>query len=144
MTFGLVAGMGNFEYLEKLRFRCRKTLSDKGIEPMVRIIVGVLAASLGLVLLAGCGSSTPTVAEIGNDKLTLDQFEQKYAKYNGGWEKSSTASMQEKESFLDLLVKFELKVTEARHRGLDRDSSVQAELAANDGGPHIRAVRTEP
>jgi peptidyl-prolyl cis-trans isomerase SurA len=96
---------------------------------MVRTFIGIFTVVLGLLVLAGCGSSAPTVAVIGKDQITLDQFEQKYAKYNGGWEKSSAASMEEKESFLDLLVKFQLKVTEARRMGLDRDSSIQAELA---------------
>lgn len=95
----------------------------------MRQLFGILFTVPALVLVIGCGSSGATVAEIGGEQLTLTQFEDKYAKYNGGWEKASSASMQEKESFLDLLVKFQLKVTEARARGLDRDSSIQAELS---------------
>jgi len=96
---------------------------------MSRQLFGILIAVPAIVLVIGCASSGPTVAEIGGKQLTLTQFEDKYAKYNGGWEKASSASMEEKESFLDLLVKFELKVREARARGLDRDSSIQAELS---------------
>ena len=96
---------------------------------MSRQLFGILIAVPALVLVIGCGSSGPTVADIGGEQLTLTQFEDKYAKYNGGWEKASSASMEEKESFLDLLVKFQLKVREARARGLDRDSSIQAELS---------------
>ena len=97
---------------------------------MVRIFLAVMIGVSGVLFLAACGSSTPDVAIIGTDRLTLEQFEAKYAKYNGGWEKSSNASQEEKESFLDLLVKFQLKVAEARARGLDRDSSIQAELSS--------------
>jgi peptidyl-prolyl cis-trans isomerase SurA len=101
----------------------------KGIADMMRKSFWILAVASGLLYLTGCSSSSHTVAVIGGDRLTLEQFEEKYAKYNGGWEKSSTASMNDKEAFLDLLVKFQLKVTEARARGLDRDSSIQAELS---------------
>lgn len=97
---------------------------------MVRQLFGILTAVPAIVLIIGCGSSGATVAEIGGEQLTLEQFEDKYAKYNGGWEKASSASMEQKESFLNLLVKFQLKVTEARAQGLDRDSSIQAELSA--------------
>lgn len=95
----------------------------------MRQLFGIFIAVPAIVLVTGCGSSGATVAEIGGEQLTLTQFEDKYAKYNGGWEKASSASMEEKESFLDLLVKFQLKVAEARARGLDRDSSIQAELS---------------
>jgi peptidyl-prolyl cis-trans isomerase SurA len=128
-TFRPIACQGKFEYLKKLADERRNMKSDKGIGDMVHRVFGILSLLLALFLMMGCGSSTPTVADIGDESLTLEQFENKYAKYNGGWEKSSAATMEEKESFLDLLVKFELKVKEARARGLHQDSSIQAELS---------------
>ncbi|HEY5614399.1 MAG TPA: peptidylprolyl isomerase [Bacteroidota bacterium] len=89
----------------------------------------------GLVLLAGCAGSvqdtqtqSPAVAVFGSDRITVKDFEEAYAKNNGGWEKGVAASLEERERFLELLVKFKLKVREARDRGLERDSSVRQEL----------------
>ncbi|HEY4613089.1 MAG TPA: peptidylprolyl isomerase, partial [Bacteroidota bacterium] len=89
--------------------------------------------ALGLLLLAGCAASRPdaaTVAVVGSERITIKDFEDAYAKNNGGWEKGVAATPEEREKFLDLLVKFALKVQEARARGLERDSSIQQELAS--------------
>jgi peptidyl-prolyl cis-trans isomerase SurA len=81
------------------------------------------------VLIAGCAGSNPNVvARIGNDPLTLEDFEEQYAKNNGGWEKAVTSTMEDRERFLDLLVKFRLKVRQAYDTGLLADSSVRSEL----------------
>lgn len=76
---------------------------------------------------AGSGSS-PLLGKIGDEPLSLEEFEDSYAKHNGGWEKAIASSLEERERFLDLLVKFKLKVMEARDRGLLADSSIQSEL----------------
>ncbi|MGH2568085.1 MAG: hypothetical protein ACRDGA_07065, partial [Bacteroidota bacterium] len=83
-----------------------------------------------LFWLGGCASSSPdrTIAVVGAERITVKDFEDAYAKNNGGWEKGVAASLEERERFLDLLVKFKLKVQEARARGLLRDSSIQYEL----------------
>jgi peptidyl-prolyl cis-trans isomerase SurA len=86
---------------------------------------------LGLFLIAmlgGCGSSNSVVATIGSDKITLDDFENNYAKNNGGWEKGVSSSTEDRQHFLDLLVKFRLKVEEAKDHGLLHDSSVTGEM----------------
>ena len=91
----------------------------------------VQAVLLGLSLilvLDGCGSSNPVVATVGNDKITLTDFEKNYAKNNGGWESGVSSSMSDREHFLDLLVKFRLKVKAAKDRGLLHDTSVTNEL----------------
>ncbi|MEX0602626.1 MAG: peptidylprolyl isomerase, partial [Bacteroidota bacterium] len=79
---------------------------------------------------AGCGSSTQTVSTIGGEILTLEEFEHAFQKHNGGWEKARESTQEERERFLDLLVKFRLKVREAREQGLASDSAVQSELNA--------------
>lgn len=82
-----------------------------------------------VTLLGGCaGSGSPVVARVGSEPITLEEFEEQYAKNNGGWEKASTSTLEERERFLDLLVKFKLKVKEAYDRGLLADSSVRNEL----------------
>lgn len=81
-----------------------------------------------VVMLGGCGSSNPVVATVGKDKITLADFEKEYAKNNGGWENGVSSSLSDREHFLDLLVKFRLKVEAAKDRGLLQDSAVNAEL----------------
>lgn len=99
------------------------------IHMMQRLIVCAV-----VVVMAGCattGSSTrqeTSLGTIGDEVLTLEEFEDSFAKNNGGWEKSATSSLEERERFLDLLVKFKLKVKEAYNRGLLDDEAIQEEL----------------
>lgn len=80
-------------------------------------------------LVAGCAGSSPdVVARIGNDPLTLEDFEEQYSKNNGGWEKAAVSTIEDRERFLDLLVRFRLKVKQAYDTGLLADSSVRSEL----------------
>lgn len=76
----------------------------------------------------GCSSSNGLLGTIANEQLLLSDFEEKYAKYNGGWDQAKTSTLKEREDFLDLLVKFILKVKEARGKGFPQDSSIQQEL----------------
>lgn len=86
--------------------------------------------SLGVgLILAGCAGSGPAaVATIGKESLTLEDFEASYAKNNGGWDKGVASTQEERERFLDLLVKFRLKVKEATERGLLADSAIKNEM----------------
>ena len=81
-----------------------------------------------VILFIGCGTSNPTLATIGDEKITLNNFEDDYAKNNGGFDTSVTSSLEERQRFLDLLIKFKLKVKEARARGLEKDSAVISEM----------------
>jgi len=82
------------------------------------------------LMFIGCAASgsSPILGTIGDEPLTLEEFEDSYAKHNGGWEKATASSLEDRERFLDLLVKFKLKVMEARDRGLLADTSIQNEL----------------
>lgn len=86
--------------------------------------------TLAGLLLIGCAASGPnaTIATVGSERITVKEFEDAYAKNNGGWEKGAEASLEERERFLDLLIKFKLKVQEARAQGLLNDSTIQQEL----------------
>lgn len=92
-------------------------------------LLPVLVVALG-VMFAGCAgsSSSGVLGKIGDETLSLEEFEDTYAKNNGGWDKATTSSIEDRERFLDLLVKFRLKVKEARDRGLLADTSIQNEL----------------
>jgi peptidyl-prolyl cis-trans isomerase SurA len=83
---------------------------------------------LTVILLMGCGSSNPVIATIGNDKITLHEYENNFAKYNGGWDSSKTSSIESREKFLDLILRQKLKVKEAYSLGLDKDPAIISEV----------------
>jgi peptidyl-prolyl cis-trans isomerase SurA len=83
----------------------------------------VFALFAGII---GCGGAT--VAEIAGEKISIEEFEQVYAKNNGGWDAAAKTSVEDRQKFLDLYVKFRLKVKEAYARGYDKDKELQNEL----------------
>jgi peptidyl-prolyl cis-trans isomerase SurA len=99
------------------------------VRPMHRFSQSIWMSLVVGLILAGCAGSGPTViATIGTEPLTLEDFEASYAKNNGGWDKGVAAQQEERERFLDLLVKFRLKVKEATGRGLLADSAIKSEM----------------
>ncbi len=86
------------------------------------------ALPLALFLISCSSGQRAAVAVVGNQAITLEEFEELYAKNNGGWEKAAASTQEERERFLDLLVKFRLKVQEAKDRGLLQDTSLINEL----------------
>jgi len=68
------------------------------------------------------------VADIGPEKLTVADFEHQFSANNGGWEVAKGLPIAEKERFLDLLVKFRLKLLDAYQHGLDKDPEVVGEM----------------
>ena len=93
----------------------------------MRVAASSLLLTLSLVL-AGCGSSSSILGTIGNEKVPLREFEEMYAKNNGGWTQAAKSSMEDRRKFLDLFVKYKLKLLEAENRGLIKDTAVQNEL----------------
>ncbi len=93
---------------------------------MRAFIVVCIVVMAGLVW--GCGSSSPTVAKIGKDHYTLMEFEEDFAKNNGGWEQGEKSSFEERQKFLNLMVNYRLKVKEAYELGLANDKEVKTEL----------------
>ena len=96
--------------------------------------------SLAVLALNGCTkrASDLILAEIGPERLTVRDYERMLMKNNGSWEAAKSISMEEKEKFLNLVVKFRLKLLEAYQRGLDKDPEIlkemeqyKASLAAN-------------
>jgi peptidyl-prolyl cis-trans isomerase SurA len=90
---------------------------------MTLILVGAMWG------IGGCGSQkSAVVAEIGTEKISLQEFETMYAKNNGGWDGATKTSMDDRGKFLDLYVKYKLKVKEAYARGYDKDPELRNEL----------------
>jgi peptidyl-prolyl cis-trans isomerase SurA len=90
----------------------------------------VLSAGFAFaLLLGGCASQqSAVVATIGGDKITLDEFNTMFAKSNGGKDTTQKATADDREKFLDLYVKFKLKVKDAYAQGYQNAPDIQAEL----------------
>ncbi len=71
----------------------------------------------------------PAVAVIGREPITLKEFERQYIRNNGGLEAALKSTLEERKDFLDLLIKYRLKVLEAIRKGYDKDSDIRKELA---------------
>ncbi len=84
---------------------------------------------LPIVAFVSCSSqqSGVLVAEFGNNKIYLDEFEKAYAKNSGGLEKAKSDSIEAYEKFLDLYVNFKMKLRDAQVRGFKSDESLEKE-----------------
>jgi peptidyl-prolyl cis-trans isomerase SurA len=88
------------------------------------------AILFGVVLVTGCTKhhTETLVARVGDQSITLQEYEDTFARLNGGWDRGAEATIQEREEFLDLLVKFRLKIQDAYASGLHREPEVRQEL----------------
>lgn len=77
---------------------------------------------------ANCSRASKTLAEIGNEKITLGEFEKQYLKTIGNIDSARAKSMEDKKSFLNLYINFRLKVKDARERGLLKTPEMQKEI----------------
>ncbi|MFZ1731458.1 MAG: peptidylprolyl isomerase [Bacteroidota bacterium] len=68
------------------------------------------------------------VAEIGDYKLTLGEYERQYIRNNGGETAAYRSGEDTRQEFLDLLIKYRLKVLEAHQKGYDKDPDILREL----------------
>ncbi|MEP7146176.1 MAG: peptidylprolyl isomerase [bacterium] len=88
-----------------------------------------LLSLLLLVTIIACSSKKKqVVAEIGDEKIYLDDYEKQYMKTVNNLDSAKNAAMDKKREFLDLLVKFRLKVKDARERGLLKSEDIQNDL----------------
>lgn len=79
--------------------------------------------------LAGCSSQREAiVARIGDQPVTLKEYEDLYIKSNGDREAAAKSTQEEREKFLDLVVKFRLKLADAYRQGMDKKPELQAEI----------------
>jgi peptidyl-prolyl cis-trans isomerase SurA len=95
-----------------------------------RTILCVLIPLLGIGIYGcGAGGQDNIVAKIGNTNLPLSEYEKQYVKNNGGKKAADTASYETRKDFLNLLVKYRLKVLEAYDKKYDQDTAIQRELS---------------
>jgi hypothetical protein len=68
-----------------------------------------------LVVVVACSSKKKqVVAEVGDEKIYLDDYEKQYMKTVNNLDSAKNTDMEQRKEFLDLLVKFRLKVKDAR------------------------------
>ena len=68
------------------------------------------------------------LAEFGNQKIKMGEFEKAYADNAGGYEQAAKDSLSKLKNFLNLYVDFRMKLRDAFVRGFDQDSALQQEL----------------
>ncbi|MCL5031337.1 MAG: peptidylprolyl isomerase [Bacteroidetes bacterium] len=73
-------------------------------------------------------NSQIVLADFGNQKITMKDFENAYANNSGGVEVAKKDSLSKLKNFLNLYVDFRMKLRDAEIRGFDQDSSMQKEL----------------
>ena len=82
-----------------------------------------------VLMFGGCASQqSVVVATIGGDKITLDEFNTMFAKSNSGKDTVQKTAIDDREKFLDLYVKFKLKVKDAYAQGYQNAPDIQADL----------------
>ncbi len=93
-----------------------------------------------ILALVSCSSehSKIVVAEYGNYKIYMDEFEKAYSKNAGGVEKASKDSLDAYKNFLALYVNYKLKLRDAAVRGYTKDADMQKEY--NDYKKNIGAT----
>jgi peptidyl-prolyl cis-trans isomerase SurA len=73
-------------------------------------------------------NSKVVVAEFGDYKIYLDEFENSYVKNSGGLEKAKKDSLSALKNYLDLFVNYRMKLRNADVRGYKTDPEMQKEL----------------
>jgi len=68
------------------------------------------------------------VAKFKGSTISLDEFEAAYAKNVGGIENAKKDSLSSYVKFLDLYVKYKIKLAEAKEKGFDKDLEILNEL----------------
>ena len=90
----------------------------------ILLILTIIAFSSG-----NCGRANKTLAELGDEKITLGEFEKQYLKTAGSLDSAKIRTLDEKKQFLNLYINFRLKVKDARERGLLDNPDIQKDIA---------------
>ncbi|MCS7027943.1 MAG: peptidylprolyl isomerase [Bacteroidia bacterium] len=70
----------------------------------------------------------PVLATVGKEKITKSEFEYVFQKSNGGWDSAKKQTVKQYEDYLNLYIKFRMKVADAKKAGLDKNPQFQKEL----------------
>jgi peptidyl-prolyl cis-trans isomerase SurA len=98
---------------------------------MLLRVVTLFSAALALLLVSCAPKHSEVVlAEYGGQKVTMEEFENVYAKNAGGMDKVKADSLDSEKlrNFLDLYVNFKMKLRDAKVRGYADNAELNAEL----------------
>ena len=95
----------------------------------------VSAAVVVLVLFSGCSpkAGDTVLATVGKTPITLAEYEKLFERSNGSRDAGVKATQEERERFLDLMVRYRKKLADAYDLGLDRRPELQAEIQQYKG-----------
>lgn len=88
----------------------------------------LLAITLLAFTVTNCNKAGKTLVELGDDKITLGEFEKQYLKTVGNLDSAKNKSIEDKRQFLNLYINFRLKVKDARERGLLSNPEIQKDV----------------
>jgi len=91
-------------------------------------IISLLSFVFLLAIVACSSKKKQVVAEVGDEKIYLDDYEKQYMKTVNNLDSAKNSDMEKRKEFLTLLVKFKLKVKDARDRGLLKSDDIQNDL----------------
>ena len=92
--------------------------------------IAVLFTFVLALIFSSCAPehSQIVLADFGNQKITMKDFENAYANNSGGVEIAKKDSLSKLKNFLNLYVDFRMKLRDAEIRGFDQDTAMQKEL----------------
>ncbi len=95
-----------------------------------KLTIPAILFSLPLVAVLSCAPARQDmlVASVGEDEITLGEYENLFMKTSASREAADQSSLEEREKFLGLLTNFRLKLLDAYASGLDKNPEVQSEI----------------
>jgi peptidyl-prolyl cis-trans isomerase SurA len=75
-----------------------------------------------------CNRANKTLAEVGDEKVTLGEYEKQYLKTINNIDSAKSKTIEQRRDFLNLYINFRLKVKDARDRGLLNNPDLQKEI----------------
>jgi len=87
------------------------------------------------LLVTGCSpKAQEIVATVGENPITLKEYESLYLKGNGNRDSAVASGMQDREHFLNLMVNYKLKLADAQRMKLDQKPEIVNEIQQYKGG----------
>lgn len=98
---------------------------------MNRYLLGTILAVLTLAVISGCGKSeSPTLAVVGDNKITVDDFNARYMNWKASFE-SADDEFQKKKELLDSLIVTRLLIDAAYEKNIDKLEELSRAVQSN-------------
>ena len=94
----------------------------------MRKVLSLIVFAILMVYISGCGLSEDTVAKVGNQKITVEEFKKELAKRYPNRESYTDVDSSAKYSLLNRMIDSKRKLAAAYDQGLDNDDIVLLEV----------------